>query len=120
MRSTMHRCGPRQVGSSPSSRSPAEPAASDARGRRSAVRAATAVHEGGAHAMSLTIHSKLRSHRRAYHSNVVTSVAFAPDGRSLASGSWDGTIKLWDIRDGSPRLTRTFRGEWDEVEAIAF
>jgi WD40 repeat protein len=24
-------------------------------------------------------------------------VAFAPDGRSLASGSHDGTLKVWDV-----------------------
>jgi WD40 repeat protein len=38
----------------------------------------------------------------------------------IASGSWDGAVKLWDVRDGKPRLRRTLRGEWDEVEAVAF
>ncbi|MEZ4632093.1 MAG: hypothetical protein R2880_15515 [Deinococcales bacterium] len=30
----------------------------------------------------------------------------SPDGRSLASGSWDNSIKLWDIasQHKSPRL----------------
>jgi eukaryotic-like serine/threonine-protein kinase len=31
------------------------------------------------------------------HTGIVTSVAFTPDGRLLISGSWDRTVKVWDL-----------------------
>ena len=29
------------------------------------------------------------------HEGVVTSIAFSPDGKLLASGGWDRTVKVW-------------------------
>jgi len=33
----------------------------------------------------------------ASHSDRVSSVAFSPGGKTLASGSWDKSVILWDV-----------------------
>ncbi|HZT47636.1 MAG TPA: serine/threonine protein kinase, partial [Hyphomicrobiaceae bacterium] len=41
------------------------------------------------------------------HDGRVTSLAFAPNDRLLASAGEDGQVKLWDLRSGrSPRVFR--------------
>ena len=52
------------------------------------------------------------------HSDVVRSVAFSPDGEYALSGSWDKTLKLWDVNTG--REIRTFRGYPSDVNSVAF
>jgi WD40 repeat protein len=46
------------------------------------------------------------------------SVAFAPDGRLLASGSSDKTIRLRDVQTGD--LLRTLEGHTSRVNIVAF
>jgi WD40 repeat protein len=52
------------------------------------------------------------------HADSVTSVAFSHDGRTLASGSVDDTIKLWDVASGLQ--LRTLAGHADTVTSLAF
>ena len=52
------------------------------------------------------------------HTSAVYSVAYSPDGQTLASGSTDGTIRLWDANTG--RLLRTLTGHTPWVLSVSF
>ncbi|PNG99066.1 Vegetative incompatibility protein HET-E-1, partial [Tetrabaena socialis] len=43
------------------------------------------------------------------HTYYVSSVAFSPDGRQLASGSVHGILRLWDIATGQCTATLKVR-----------
>ena len=48
----------------------------------------------------------------------IFSVAFSPDGTSLASASFDNTVLLWDVSTGQPKTT--LEGHTDRVLSVAF
>jgi glycine cleavage system aminomethyltransferase T len=55
---------------------------------------------------------------QAHHRDIVTSVAFSPDGARLASGSADNTVKLWDAASG--KEIATFQWHDGVVTSVAF
>lgn len=52
------------------------------------------------------------------HSSAVSGVAFSPDGHFIASGDWDGLVKLWDARTFAEIYT--FRSGSNRVDSVAF
>ena len=52
------------------------------------------------------------------HSHFVSDVVISSDGQFALSGSWDGTLRLWEIATG--RTTRRFIGHGKDVLSVAF
>jgi guanine nucleotide-binding protein subunit beta-2-like 1 protein len=52
------------------------------------------------------------------HSHFVSSVVMSSDGQFALSGSWDGTLRLWEIATG--KTTRRFVGHEKDVLSVAF
>ena len=47
---------------------------------------------------------ELLSEKTSAHSHWVMSVAISPDGTKIVSGSYDKTIKVWDL--GAPKPSK--------------
>jgi hypothetical protein len=57
----------------------------------------------------------------AGHSGTVNSIAFTPDGHTLATGSADNTAVLWDVTDrAQPIRLATLNGHSESVGKVAF
>jgi WD40 repeat protein/transcriptional regulator with XRE-family HTH domain len=51
------------------------------------------------------------------HTDAVAALAFSPDGRTLATGSWDGFMKLWELERGALLWTSW---QFNSIQSLAF
>jgi cytochrome c len=51
------------------------------------------------------------------HRAPIVGLAVSPDGTTLASASWDRTVRLWPLAGGEPRV---FEGHSQNVNGVAF
>jgi cytochrome c len=53
----------------------------------------------------------------AGHTAPIVALAVSPDGKTLASASWDRTVRLWSLAGGAPRV---LEGHQQNVNGVAF
>ena len=51
------------------------------------------------------------------HTAPIAALALSPDGATLASASWDHTVRLWPLAGGVPRV---LDGHTQNVNGVAF
>jgi WD40 repeat protein len=54
----------------------------------------------------------------AGHTGAIPTVAFSPDGKLLASGGRDKTVRMWDARTGEERLC--LKGHTQDIASLSF
>ncbi|BBD59134.1 WD-repeat protein [Nostoc sp. HK-01] len=89
-----------------------------------AIKAGKTLHNQKVNSLAVTnTLQEILSRRSEYnrlegHDDSVTSVSFSPDGKTLASGSYDKTIKLWNLETG--KEIRTLKGHDNTVRSVNF
>jgi WD40 repeat protein len=68
-------------------------------------------------ALQQSVYGVRERNRSEGHSSSVSSVAFSPDGKTIATASGDKTMKLWSL-DG--KELQTFKGHSSWVLSVAF
>ena len=62
--------------------------------------------------MLCTATLELKTEKQSAHRQAISSVAFSPDGKTILSGSFDTTLKVWDVANPRPYN----ESEWEEFE----
>ncbi|RXW12284.1 hypothetical protein EST38_g13570 [Candolleomyces aberdarensis] len=52
------------------------------------------------------------------HTNTVRAVAISPDGKRIVSGSWDNTIRIWDMEKGA-QVGEPLLGHGEAIYSVA-
>jgi WD40 repeat protein len=83
-----------------------------------AYKSLVTIQSWGALMDNVQAHSQLLAYLSG-HSSGIASVAFSPDGKTLASGSYEGTVILWDLATGK-LIGQLLSGHTNVVSSVAF
>jgi WD40 repeat protein len=77
-----------------------------------------ALNPSGLNALQEVLNNRSEYNRLEGHQSSVSSVSFSPDGKTLATGSSDKTIKLWNLEIG--KEIRILQGHQSSVSSVSF
>jgi WD40 repeat protein len=64
------------------------------------------------------VQAQKRRHDQRGHDDAILAAALSPDGKTLATASYDKLVKLWDVATGKEKAT--LKEHTDAVHAVAF
>ncbi|HEX8456958.1 MAG TPA: WD40 repeat domain-containing protein [Pyrinomonadaceae bacterium] len=68
-------------------------------------------------AQSSVTHARLKATLKGHRKSIV-EIVFSPDGASIATGSEDGTVRLWDAATGGERATLKLAKRIEDVKLV--